>query len=130
VNFSRFIQNRNSSSRLHLIILCLKCNLENGQFRKVILIRLRLLRGRCNINFTLIKEVKTTEKCSQERKLTSRTDFARNKEQAGIHLYSVEKNDLHLVTFGIFAHVNFPVPLYFFSKYRTISSVNKCHESN
>jgi hypothetical protein len=42
----------------------------------------------------------------------------------------VEKNDLHLVTFGIFAHVNFPVPLYFFSKYRTISSVNKCHESN
>jgi hypothetical protein len=28
--------------------------------------------------------------------------------------YSVELNDLHLVTFGIFTHVNFPVPLYFF----------------
>jgi hypothetical protein len=41
------------------------------------------------------------------------------------------KNDLHLVTFEIFAHVNFPVQLYFFFlKCRTISSVNKCHQSN
>jgi hypothetical protein len=29
-------------------------------------------------------------------------------------IYGAEWNDLHLVTFGIFAHVNFPAPLYFF----------------
>jgi hypothetical protein len=37
---------------------------------------------------------------------------------------------IYIVTFGIFAHVNFPVPLHFFFKCRTISTVNKCHQSN
>jgi hypothetical protein len=46
------------------------------------------------------------------------------------YMYSVEPNDCHLGCFGIFAHVNIPVPLYFFLKCLTISSVKKCYESN